>query len=190
MNWYVFKKLKAYSLVKIKFIFDKKFILPSNILLLYSLFGIFISFIVSIVLSNISCTDSYYNLNLTSFKDDLIKIVCQVKENNSNILYYENYSIYFKVLFKMNILALFLFILKIVLFFFNRLFCLYIIKDLGVEYLICINSIYFIITEIIDLCYFLLKKNNNEFKFYKFYGMIAQIFSFLGTLIYLELIRI
>jgi len=185
-----FTYLRAYIFVKIKFLFDKKFILPSNILFLYSFFGAFVSFIVSIIPSNIPCTDASYNLNLTSFKDDLIKTVCQVKESNSNILYYENYSIYFKVLFEINILALFLFILKVVLYFFNKLFYLYIIKDLGAEYIICVNSIYYIITEIIDLCYFLFKENNNGFKFYKFYGMIAQIFSFLGTLIYLELIEL
>jgi len=185
-----FTYLRAYIFVKIKFLFDKKFILPSNLLFLYSFFGVLVSFIVSIIPSYIPCTDASYNLNLTSFKNDFIKIVCQVKESNSNILYYESYSIYFKELFKINILELFLFILKIVLYFFNKLFYLYIIKDLGAEYIICVNSIYFIITEIIVLCYFLFKENNNEFKFYKFYGMIAQIFSFLGTLIYLELIQL
>jgi len=185
-----FTYLRAYTSVKIKFLFDKKFILPSNILFLYSFFGAFVSFIIGIIPSNIPCTDVSYNLNLYSFKDDLIRTVCQVKEINSNILYYESYSIYFKALLKINIFESFLFVLKIVLYFFNNLFYLYIIKDLGAEYIICANSIYYIFTEIIDFCYFLFKKNNNDFKFYKYYGLIAQLFSFLGTLIYLELIEL
>ena len=180
--------LRAFTFVKIKFIFDTKFILPSNILLFYSLLGASICFIISIIPSIIPCIDDYNDLEDNSFYDNFIKTICQVKENNSTILYYESYSIYFKVLFKNNILILILFILKLVLYFFNKLFLLYIIKNLGAEYLICANSIYFIITEIFDFFCFFFKKT--DFKFYKFYGMIAQIFSFLGTLIYLELIEL
>jgi len=178
--------LRAYTFVKIKFIFDTKFILPSNILLFYSFFGSFICFIISIIPSIIPCIDD--DLEENSFYENFIKNICQVKENNSTLLYYESYSIYFKVLFKNNILILILFILKLVLYFFGTLFYFYIIKNLGAEYLICANSIYYIITEIFDSFYFLFKKTN--FKLYKFYGMIAQIFSFLGTLIYLELIEL
>ena len=186
--------LRAYIFVKIKFIFDKKFMLPSNILFLYSFFGAFVSFIVSIIPSNIPCTDASFILseklytNLTTFKDDLIQTICQVNETNSNILYYESYSIYFEELLKFNFLKIILFILKIVLYFSNKLFYLYTIKDLGAEYILCANSIFYIITEIIDTCFFLFKKTG--FKFYKFFGMIAQIFSFIGTLIYLELIEL
>jgi len=186
--------LRAYIFVKIKFIFDTKFMLPSNILFLYSFFGAFVSFIVSIIPSNIPCTDASFIIseklytNLTTFKDDLIQTICQVNETNSTILYYESYSIYFEELLKFNFLKIILFILKIVLYFSNKLFYLYTIKDLGAEYILCANSIYYIIAEIIDTCYFLF--NQKEFKFYKFFGMIAQIFSFIGTLIYLELIEL
>ena len=185
--------LRAYIFVKIKFIFDKKFMLPSNILFLYSFFGAFVSFIVSIIPSKMPCTDSSYNLSEylnsnTSFKEDLIQTICQVRENNSTILYYESYSIYFKELLRLNFLRIILFILKIILYCYNKLFYLYIIKNLGAEYIICSNSIYYIITDIIDTCFFLYKKTG--FKFYKLFGMIAQIFSFIGTLIYLELIEL
>ena len=186
--------LRAYIFVKIKFICDKKFILPSNILFLYSFFGAFVSFIISIIPTNIPCTDASFILsekpytNLTIFKNDLIQTICQVKEDNSTILYYESYSIYFKELLKNNFLMIILFMSKIVLYFSNKLFYLYVIKDLGAEYILCANSIFYIITEIIDFCYFLF--NQEKFRFYKFFGMIAQIFSFIGTLIYLELIEL
>jgi len=185
--------LRAYIFVKIKFIFDTKFMLPSNILFLYSFFGAFVSFIISIIPSNIPFTDASFNLSEylnsnTTFKDDLIQTICQVRENNSTILYYESYSIYFKILLKNDFLMIILFILKIVLYFSNKLFYLYTIKDLGAEYILCANSIFYIITEVIDTCFFLFKKT--DFKFYKFFGMIAQIFSFIGTLIYLELIEL
>jgi hypothetical protein len=186
--------LRAYIFVKIKFICDKKFILPSNILFLYSFFGAFVSFIISIIPTNIPCTDASFNLNETLytnntiFKNDLIRTICQVKENKTNILYYESYSIYFEELLKNHFLLIILFFLKIVLYFWNKLFYLYVIKNLGAEYIYCANSIYYVITEFFDLCYFLFSQE--KFRFYKFFGMIAQIFSFIGTLFYLELIEL
>ena len=159
-----------------------------NLFCLVIYYYFLVNFIISIIPSLIPCIDDNYNLKDNSFDDDFYKTICQIKENNSTILYYESYSIYFKVLFKNNILLLILYFLKLVLNFLNKLFYLYIIKDLAAEYIICANSIYYIIAEIFDSCYFLF--NKSDFKFYKFYGLIAQIFSFLGTLVYLELIEL
>ena len=192
--------LRAYSFCKIKWICDTKYILPSKILLVYNLFGTFLCFIVSIIPHFYPCTESYNN-NENSFQN----IVCKVKENkDSKILYYDNYSIYFKKFLKKSLISIIIFILKTIFCFSNKIFTIYIIKNLSPEYIICSNSIYYFITEIIDSCFFLFSslkdkeglnraQDNNkykDFKFYKFYGLIAEIFCFLGCIIYLELIEL
>ena len=186
--------LRAYSFCKIKWICDTKYILPSKILLVYNLFGTFLCFIVSIILHFYPCTESYNN-NENSFQN----IVCKVKENkDSKILYYDNYSIYFKIFCNNILVSIIIFVVKTTFCFFNKIFTIYIIKNLSPEYIICSYSIYNFITETIDLSYFLFPNNeeqtgnnkNKGFKFYKFYGMIAEIFYFLGSLIYLELIEL
>jgi hypothetical protein len=191
--------LRAYSFCKIKWLCDTKYISPSKILLLYNLFGTLLCSIVSLIPHFYPCTKNY-NYDENSFQN----IVCKVKENkDSKILYYDNYSIYFKIFLKNSLISIFIFVLKTIFCFFNKIFTIYIIKNLSPEYIICSNSIYYFITEIIDSCYFLISShkdkykedqnlaqynNKNEgFKFYKFYGMIAEIFCFLGCLIYLEL---
>jgi len=177
--------LRAYTFCKMEILFDK-LILPSQILISSSFLGIFVYFIVSIIPSYYSCTNNYNDLKDDSFKDDLIKFICQVRESNSTVLYFESYSIYFKELFKNNFLLIILFIFKIGIYFCNRLFLIYILKNLSAEFMICSNSIYNTLIELIELLYSLL--NQTGFKYYKFYSMIAQIFCFLGSIIYLELI--
>ena len=89
--------LRAYTFCKIKWLCDTKYILPSKILLLYNLFGTFLCFIASIIPNFIPCIEAYNINDIDSF----INIVCQVKENkDSKILYYDNYSIYFKIFLK------------------------------------------------------------------------------------------
>ena len=54
------------------------------------------------------------------------------------------------------------------------------------EYLICSNSIFYCISELIDTiaCLFLQK-----FKYYKLYDVLDELCSILGTIFYLELIE-
>jgi len=182
--------LRAYSFCKIKLICDTKYILPSKILMLYNLLGTILCFIASIITHFYPCTKNYNNNN----EDKFYNITCQVKENeDSKILYYDNYSIYFKIFLKNVLTSAIIVTLKSIFCFFNKVFSIYIIKNLSPEYIICSNSIYFFITEIIDLCYFLYKHRDcikEGFKYYKFFSMIAEIFCFLGSLIYLELIEL
>ena len=184
--------LRAYSFCKIKWLCDTKYILPSKILILYNFFGTFLCFIVSIIPHFYPCTKTYNN-NENSFQN----IVCQVPDDEDpKILYYDNYSIYFKIFLKNILTHTIIFVLKTTFCFFNKIFTIYIIKNLSPEYIICSNSIYYFITEIIDLCYYLFsnyKAHDQEkkiLKFYKLYGVIAEIFCFLGSLIYLELIEL
>jgi len=179
--------LRAYTLCKMMFLFGKE-ILPGQILKYYSFLGAFICLIASIIPSNYPCTNNYYDLKDNSFKDDFIKTICKERENNSTVLFFESYSIYFKELFKNNILLIILFFMKIVIFTFNKIFYIYIINQLRPEFIICSDSLSFNLFELIDLFYFIFKKT--EFKFYKFYSMISQIFCFLGSMIYLELMEL
>jgi len=132
-------------------------------------------------------------------------IICHVKENrDSETLYYDNYSIYFKIFLSNILISIIIFILKTTFCFFNKIFTICIIKDLSPEHLICSNSIYFFITEMTDLLYLIISRYNYQdqdqdqenknksvdFKLYKLFGMIAEIFCFLGSLIYLELIEL
>ena len=184
--------LKAYTFCKIKWLCDTKYILPSKILILYNFFGTFLCFSISIIPHFYPCTKTYNN-NENNFQN----IVCQVPDDEDpKILYYDNYSIYFKIFLKNILTHTIIFVLKTTFCFFNKIFTIYIIKNLSPEYIICSNSIYYFITEIIDLCYILFSnyiahdKEKKGFQFYKLYGVIAEIFCFLGSLIYLELIEL
>ena len=179
--------LRAYTFCKMKILFDK-FILPSQILILSSFLGAFIFFIISIIPSNYPCTYNYNDLKNNSFIDDFINSTCKVNEKNSYVLYFESYSIYFKELLKNNILLIILFLFKIAIFTFYKIFFIYIIKNLSAEFIICANSLNYALRELFDTLYFIIKKT--RFKFYKFYYMTAQIFCCLGSIIYLELIEL
>ena len=163
--------LRAYTFCKMKILFDK-LILPSEILIFISFLGVFVNFIVSIIPSNYPCTNDYNNLKADSFKDDFIKFICQVRESNSTVLYFESYSIFFKELFKNNILLITLFIFKIGIYFCNKLFFIYIVKNLSAEFIVCANSITFSLVELFDLLYIFFTKI--IFNFYKFYSAITQ----------------
>jgi hypothetical protein len=109
------------------------------------------------------------------------------KNENFDILYYDNYSGYFEKFFKNILISITIFVLKATFCFFNKVFTIYIIQNLSPEYIICSNAIFFILTEITDLILLIFIKDG--FKFYKLFGMIAEIFCFIGSLIYLELIE-
>ena len=179
--------LRAYTFCKIKYLFNK-LILPSQILIFSSFLGAALSFIASIISSIYPCTNHYYDLKDDSFMDYFIKSICKIREKNSSVLYFDSYSVYFKELFKNNILLIILFIFKIGIFTCNKIFYIYIIKNLSPEFIICANSLSHILFELFDFLFFIFK--NTEFKFYKFYSMIAQIFCFIGSIIYLELIEL
>ena len=180
--------LRSYNFCKIKWLFDLKFISVSKLLLFYGSLGFLICFIISIIPNNIPCVDT------DTFKH--INYICNVtyfdSSNNSTIYYYDKYSNYIKKLWQrgrdtyINIIYLVLIFSKLILTFFIKLFCILIIKNLGPEYLICSNSIYYFINETIDSLASLFL---GKFKYYKLYDILDEFFSILGTIFYLELIE-
>ena len=181
--------LRAYMFCKIKWLLDLKFISVSKLLILYGFFGSLICLIISIIPTYIPCIK-----NKNTFKN--IKYFCNVTDfdytTNSTVYYYDNYFIYIKTLWKndrncfINIIYLFLILFKIFLSFLIKLFSILIIKNLSPEYLICSNSIFYFISELIDTiaCLFF-----DKFKYYKLYDILDEICSILGTIFYLELIE-
>jgi hypothetical protein len=179
--------LRSYALCKIKWLLDIKFILPSKILLLYNFLSAILCFIASIISSINPCTDSSEKSNFYNFYELICQIKVKKKNENFDILYYDNYSGYFEKFFKNILISITIFVLKTTFCFFNKVFTIYIIQNLSPEYIICSNAIFFILTEITDLILLIFIKDG--FKFYKLFGMIAEIFCFIGSLIYLELIE-
>ena len=178
--------IKSYSLCIIKKSFDLKFIQPSQFLIIYGFFGAFCCFISSIISSEVPCVD----------KNDFENIyyICNVTNNNETEYYYDSYSIFFDTLWdndrknNINVGFLFLFFFKILFSFFVKLFFLLIIKNLNPEYLICSDSIFYFLTEIVDFFYYTSK--DSGFKCYKFFESLSELFCFLGIIFYLELIEL
>ena len=183
--------LRAYTFCSIKEVLHLQFTSISTLLFFYGLFGSLICFIISIIPTIIPCTNSN---NKNSFK--YIDFICNVTDidytNNSTIYYYDNYFVFFKNLWQsdrniyINILFLFLIIIKIILSFFIKLYSILIINNLSPEYLICSNSIFYFISELVDTisCLFF-----EQFKYYKLYDVLDELCSILGTIFYLELIE-
>ena len=180
--------LKSYTLCKIKYLLEFEFISITELLLFYGIIGFFICSLISIIPSCIPCVD------INSFEN--IELVCNVTlinyDQNSTAYYYENYLSYFRNIWRdnrpifINILYIFLLTLELIFSSLTKLYSIIIIKNLSQEYLICTNSIYYFIIESIDsiACLFL-----DKFKFYKLFDILDELFSILGTIVYLELIE-
>ena len=169
---------------KLKWFFDLKYISPIKITILYSFIGTLICFIGSIIATKIKCVDkNHFN--------DIINIctVSITNENNLSDLYYDNIYVYLKDLWRenrtvwINLIFLIMNILKIFLTFLRILYIMMIIESLSPEYLICANTIFFLIIEIIGLFI-------DKITISKLYNFLAQFFAFLGIVIYLEFIEL
>ena len=182
MSFVLITLLRAYSFCKTKWLFDFKYISLIKFLFVYSTIGAIICFISSIISSNIEC------IKEDKFND--IIFICKVR--NNDILYYDNFTIYFKNIWNndkllINILYIILLAFEIILSFITRLYSLLIIENLNPEYLICSNSIIHFFTKIVTkiIFYFL-----DDIKYYSNYEIIAEFLSILAIIFYLELIEL
>ena len=181
--------LRAYTFCKIKSFFDFKFLLSSKFLALYSIIGAILCFIFGLIASLNPCVEK------KTFKN--INLICTIKDKKIENFryYYDSYSIFFKTLWVterkiwINIGFVVIFIIKIILSFAVKIYLMLILQKLNPEYLICSNSIYYFITDIIVFIIYYISLSQ-EFKIYKFFGIIAQLFSVFGTIVYLELIEL
>ena len=168
----------AYSSIKIKWFIDFKYISIYKILYHLGIIGFFFSLLLLFISNFIPCGDTPF-----------IKYVCQIEYNNSTFFdsfmnlkqIIENKNKYLDIFF---ILPLFM-----ISSFLNVLFEISIIKNLDPFYLIPIESIYFLIYEIIDYC--ITYSETNLFRNIKFaFEITSNTVSVFLCCIYLEIIHL
>ena len=179
---------RDYSLCKIIWLLDYKYCSISKLLIIKSLCGFLISIIASIIASSIKCIDK------NTFKD--INYICTVNVtdniNKKTEFYYDNFKIYFRDIWRENrenidnFIYIILIVLKSFLFFLIEFLSMLIIKHLNQVYLICVSSIFYLCLKILKIT---LQKFTKSFNV-KLYDILAESFSNIGIIIYLELIEL
>ena len=179
--------LRDYSICKIKWFLDYNFNSPNSILIIYSFWGFVICLISSIFSTIIKCNDKF----------EYINFICTVTSKNKNdeiIYYYDNFKIYFKDLWRedresaINVLYIFLIFFKVLIFYLIKLFSILIIKKLNQVYLICATSIFYFVLRFMRVIFALILKNDYSILVI-FYELLAEFFSIIGIIFYLELIE-
>ena len=181
--------LRVYVLCQIKWFLDFKYISPIKFLIWYGLVGFAFCSFLGIISSSFKCPNIDYHENVIYF--------CKVNETSSDgskTFYYDNFSIFFKDLWRENrdlidnIIYLILFIVRIFLSFLIKLFSLLIIQKLDPVFYISCNSLFYFITETVDnISNYLIER---EFDEYNFFENLAELFSVLGNILYLELVEL
>jgi hypothetical protein len=128
---------RYYSLSRIKKLLDFRYLPLGKFLFNYCLIGTIVLLCSCFISSYIKCDD------ITKYRG--IDFICKIKvinENNSNDYYYDNFSYFFKKLWKkdesigINILYLFLYILKMLLSSIRLIFSVLLVKNLSTESLL------------------------------------------------------
>ena len=176
--------LNSHSVIRFKWLIDIQYITITRIIMYIGIMGFIISFAFFFIFSHISCGDS--------IKEPDLNEICRFKE--STTLYYENYRNLTKVEKDSNFyIDIFLaLILYLIASFLNIFFNFMIIKNLDPFYLIPIDSIYYIITEIIDYTFILSKKGWASPKRHAKFGLriINNGVSIILSLIFFEIIEL
>ena len=177
---------RFYSLCIIKWSIDYKYIPVSIILLICSFSGMILLLIASLISSFIKCVDK------TTLNDvDLICLI-NIKEDNKTDYYFDSFSFFFdklrdKETVGLNILYIFLFLLKILLNSLRLLFSLLIIKHLNPEYYLCSFIYYYFIIRLVYLIKTIIDDSDIKVTIL---NLIAQTISLICVMIYLELIEL
>jgi len=180
--------LRAYSINKLKWLMDLKYMAPSKLLMIIGLVGIVMNLIVCVASTFIECLDGELSQNL-----------CKVSEYHKNEdkslkeKYYENIIIYLDDVRHLYTNDIFLEILNILLgsifYFFYNFFFILVIKYLTPVHISFTNSIYFFFVHF--LLFMITDKNESTFKYSKFFvDILSEGLSFIGFLIYLEIIEL
>ena len=174
---------RLYSICKIKWLLDYKYTPVSILYCIYSSVGIIFLLISSLISNFIKCVDK------TVLND--IDLVCSIKIKTENETDY-SFSYFFEKLgdketFGLNILYIFLFLIKISLNALRLLFTFLIIKHLNPEYYLCSFEIYFFLLRFIDLIKAIITENDIKVPTF---SLFAEIISLICIMIYLELIEL
>ena len=181
--------MRVYSLCQIKWFLDFKYISPIKFLMWYGLIGFAFCLFLSIISSIYKCPNIDSHENVIFF--------CKVNKtfsDNSKDFYYDSFSIYFNDLWRDNrdsidnLIYLSLFAIRIFLVFLIKLFSILIIQKLDPVYFIYSSSLFYFITKTVDnISNYII---DGVFTEYYFFQNLAEFFSVLGNLIYLELIEL
>ena len=179
--------LRNYTLCKIKWLLDVKYVTVSTLLITYNLIGTIIFLIVSFPINFKKCADK------EEFDD--IDLICHatIEKDNKIEYYFDEYTYFFNHLWQIdkiaiaNIFYLILFSVRIFLNFLRILYSILIIKHLSPEFYLCPACIYFLIIKILDLINRIIGKENIS---PEIFNIMAEFVSIFGTMIFLELIEL
>ena len=190
--YFTFVTLKAYVIIKIKWLMDLKYISANKLLIIYGLIGTVFYSIFSLISSFTENEENNQN-----------------KGKNNNIfinIYYSFYSYY--LLFRHSnetqiIVEIIVSILRMILFYYINYNVMMIIKYLTPMHIVFLTPIFYFFTKVVviicNLIYCSIKKDLSGFLDNKEVPMIIEkflldlfqdIFCFLGFLVYLEIIQL
>ena len=180
----LFSYLRAYSITKMKWLMDLKYISSSELLMIFGLMGAIICSIACSITTTVPCTDKLIKY------EEMIYICKQTKtvldNNNKNVTYhyYDNFSIYFEKYKGITYICL---EIVAVIFKFIKIFSsIQIIKYLNPFFFICASSIYYFFYRPIDIIISFINKEKIDEDIY--FNFVAESFAILGILVYTELI--
>ena len=179
--------MRFYSLCKIKWILDFKFIPERIFFVIYNFFGMIILLIACLIANFVKCADK------AVFND--IDLICLIKIETGNKMeyYYDNFSYFFRQLWQkdktiiINILYLILFLFHLFLNALRLLYSILIIKHLSPEYYYCSFEIYCSFIRLLCLINTIIYDGDVKTEIY---NILAELGSLIGICIYLELIEL
>ena len=203
LSYFLIIFCRSYSISKMKYLMDLRYISKTKLLLACGLLGTIISIVICSISTLVECTPTDIKWSLCSISnsnyDD--KIASQTGK------YYENFNIYFKTMFGKILnenysiaeifIEIFLTFCGMVTNFFYISFYIYVIRVLNPVYVIFSHSIYYILLYIILIINNLILSNKlfigekNEINQLKFIiDFLSNFFAIFGFLIYLEIIEL
>ena len=193
--------LRSYVNSKIKWFMDFKYISPKRLLMIYGLIGASTCSIVSIITTLIKCKE--ISISDDEKNKDIAYYICRIRKNETNtnisIRYFENILVYFSD-FKGEVLEvlkeLLIVICGMITNFLSKYNFLLVIRYLTPVYIIFSCPIFFFLQKIIliinnliqEYSFFNKNENDNVTKFSL--DISGDILSFLGFLVYLEIIEL
>ena len=181
---------RFYSLRKIKYLFDYKYINVSSFLTFYSLLGMLVMLVASIIATFFQCPGE-------DEIEDIISI-CLVRpkkygEDNIREIYYDHIGYFFIQLWRLNrstginILYLLLYIFKLFLNAVTFLYSVLIVKYLSPEYYLISYDIFSFFQKLLNLITTIIANDDITLQLYEF---ISETGALIGMMVYLELIEL
>ena len=182
----VISLIRFYAFCKIKWLLDYKLVPTGVLYSVFSFVGTLIFLIASFISTYIKCADK------TTFYD--IDLICSIKIETGNKIdyYFDNFYYFLKKLWNkdslgMNILYIFLFIIRLILEALRLLLSFINIKNLNPEYYQCSYQIFFFINYCIKLIKSIINDDDIGLTILR---LLAEAVSLISIMIYLELIEL